>query len=125
MHPTLSCATSIIHPRRQLTPTYPSIHPTTTPHPHIYHLHPTPPPTPSGVIGVLGALSKGSETRTRRVCAVILQNLSGGPTNQPLALFLAITYPSTYIYPLLPHSLISLTSLPGRNGSKRGGTIRP
>ena len=29
-----------------------------------------------GVIGVLGALSKGSETRTRRVCAVILQNLS-------------------------------------------------
>lgn len=30
----------------------------------------------SGVISVLGTLSKGSETRTRRVCAVILQNLS-------------------------------------------------
>jgi hypothetical protein len=29
-----------------------------------------------GVIGALGTLSKGSETRTRRVCAVILQNLS-------------------------------------------------
>jgi hypothetical protein len=29
-----------------------------------------------GVISVLGILSKGSETRTRRVCAVILQNLS-------------------------------------------------
>ena len=29
-----------------------------------------------GVIGVLGALCKGTETRTRRVCAVILQNLS-------------------------------------------------
>jgi hypothetical protein len=29
-----------------------------------------------GVISVLGTLSKGSETKTRRVCAVILQNLS-------------------------------------------------
>lgn len=29
-----------------------------------------------GVINVLTVLSRGAETRTRRVCAVILQNLS-------------------------------------------------